>query len=86
MRYGKKPWMRAVCAVGRRLCVALYHMLGQLKPYDKSGCLAYQRPSFPNVKVTEMGLSPRVAPLLKGNGMETAVQVYDRLLSDLSAG
>lgn len=85
LRYGKKSWMRAVAAVGRRLCVALYHMHSELKPYDESGYIAYQRPSFPNIKVTEMGLSPRITSLLKRNGMERAVQVYDRLLSDLSA-
>ena len=84
-KHAKGGWLKACGAVARRLTVALYHMHRTLKPYDESGYLSLQKPSFPDVKVEEMGLTKRTTTLLLSHGIRRATELWESYLGTLAA-
>lgn len=83
-RHSRASKSKGIHALARRIGKALYHCHLKNEPFDDSGydpLLAES--SYPLCAVEEMGLSPGVVRILKGNGLQTSRQVVDAFYSDL---
>jgi transposase len=75
---------KAIHALARRVCKAMYYCHLKNEPFDESKYGALLRESsYPDCLVEEMGLSAGVVRILKGNGLNTSRQVVDAFYSDL---
>ena len=83
-RHPRAGKSKAVHALARRVGKALYYCHLKNEPFDDSGYQALlSESSYPLCPVEEMGLSPGVVRILKGNGLQTSRQVVDAFYSDL---
>ena len=76
---------RALKAMARRLCKALYYVHLHCEPFSE----AKYRPllsesSYPHCSVDEMGFTPRMAQILRANGLVTSKQVVEAFYGDLA--
>jgi transposase len=76
---------KALKAMSRRLGKALYYVHLRCEPFDE----AKYRPllsesSYPQCAVDDMGFTPRVAQILKRNGLLTSKQVVEAFYGDLA--
>jgi hypothetical protein len=76
---------RALKAMARRLCKALYYVHRRCEPFSE----AKYRPllsesSYPQGSVDDMGFTPRVVRILKANGLLTSKQVVEAFYGDLA--
>ena len=75
---------KAIHALARRVCKAMYYCHLKNEPFDESKYQAFlSESSYPNCAVEEMGLSAGVVRILKGNGLNTSRQVVGAFYSDL---
>jgi transposase len=75
---------KAIRALTRRVCKAMYYCHLKNEPFDESKYRVLLRESsYPDCTVEEMGFSPGVVRILKGNGLNTSRQVVDAFYSDL---
>jgi hypothetical protein len=75
---------KAIHALARRVCKAMYYCHKKNEPFDESKYHALlSESSYPDCAVEEMGLGARVVQILKGNGLNTSRQVVDAFHSDL---
>jgi len=75
---------KTIHALARRVCKAMYYCHLKNQPCDESKSSALlSESSYPDCPVEEMGLSPGVVRILKGNGLNTSRQVVDAFSSDL---
>ena len=83
-RHHRAGKSKAVHALARRVGKALYYCHLKNEPFDDSGYQALLSESnYPLCPVEEMGLSPGVVRILKGNDLQTSRQVVDAFYSDL---
>jgi hypothetical protein len=83
-RHPRAGKSKAIRALARRIGKALYYCHLKNEPFDDSGYQALlAESSYPLCPVEEMGLSPGVVRILKGNGLRTSRQVVDAFYSDL---
>jgi transposase len=76
---------KALKAMARRLCKALYYVHLRCEPFNE----AKYRPllsesSYTQCSVDDMGFTPRVARILKENGLLTSKQVVEAFYGDLA--
>jgi transposase len=76
---------KALKAMARRLCKALYYVHLRCEPFSE----AKYRPllsesSYPQCSVDDMGFTPHVARILKENGLLTSKQVVEAFYGDLA--
>jgi hypothetical protein len=75
---------KAIHALARRVCKAMYYCHLKNEPFDESKYRALlSESSYPDCAVEEMGFSAGVVRILKGNGLKTSRQVVDAFYSDL---
>ena len=75
---------KAIHALARRVCKAMYYCHLENQPFDESKYAALLSESdYPHCPVEEMGLSVGVVRILKGNGLKTSRQVVGAFYSDL---
>jgi transposase len=75
---------KAIHALARRVCKAMYYCHLKNQPFDESKyATLLSESSYPDCPVEEMGLSAGVVRILKGNGLNTSRQVVDAFYSDL---
>jgi transposase len=75
---------KAIHALARRVCKAMYYCHLKNQPFDEPKYAALlSESSYPDCPVEEMGLSAAVVRILKGNGLNRSRQVVDAFYSDL---
>jgi transposase len=75
---------KAIHALARRVCKAMYSCHWRNEPFDESKYAALpSRSSYPDCRVEEMGFSAGVVRILQGNGLNTSRQIVDAFYSDL---
>jgi transposase len=75
---------KAIHALARRVCKAMYFCHLKNQPFDESRYEALLgESSYPDCRVEEMGFSAGVVRILKGNGLNTSRQVVGAFYSDL---
>jgi hypothetical protein len=69
---------KALKAMARRLCKALYHVHLRCEPFDdRKYRPLLSESSYPQCTVEEMGFSPPVTRILKENGLLTSKQIVE---------
>ena len=75
---------KALKAMARRLCKALYYVHLRCEPFDdRKYRPLLSESSYPQCTVEEMGFSSRVTRILKENGLLTSKQIVEAFYSDL---
>jgi hypothetical protein len=75
---------KALKAMARRLCKALYYVHLRCEPFDdRKYRPLLSESSYPQCTVAEMGFSSRVTRILKENGLLTSKQIVEAFYSDL---
>lgn len=75
---------RAIHALARRVCKAMYYCHLKNEPFDESKySVLLNESSFADCPVEEMGLKAGVVRILKGSGLNTSRQVVDAFYTDL---
>jgi transposase len=83
-RHANAGKSRALKAMARRLCRALYYVHLRCEPFDERKYRPLlSESSYPQCPVDEMGFSPQVTRILKANGLLTSKHVVDAFYSDL---
>jgi transposase len=83
-RHSRGGKSKAIHALARRVCKAMYYCHWKNEPFDESRYSALLCESnYANCRVEDMGFSAGVVRILKGNGLSTSRQVVDSFYSDL---
>jgi transposase len=76
---------KALKAMARRLCKALYYVHSRCEPFDdRKYRPLLSESSYPQCTVQEMGFSPRVTRALEESGLLTSKRVVEAFYSDLA--
>jgi hypothetical protein len=83
-RHATASKSKALKALARRICKALYYVHLRCEPFDdRKYRPLLSESSYPQCPVEEMGFSPQVTRILKENGLRTSKQVVEAFYSDL---
>lgn len=76
---------KALKAIARRLCKAMFYVHLKCEPFDECGFRPLlSETSYPICDVEEMGFSANVVRILKSTGLHTSKQVVEAFFSDLA--